>query len=101
MSARMVSMGSPSTARPVRNPSYLLTKGMGPVPETNQEFTEWWEQWMTRVEQTRANAGKLTVSQGERKPGLPPRPISLVGAIAACRRALVTVFPGIGSTLNL
>jgi hypothetical protein len=62
MVTRMVSMRSPLIVRHSRNPSNLSTEGMVSASEQNEEFAKWWEQWVRRIQQTRANARKFTIN---------------------------------------
>ena len=64
MFTRIVSMRAPSPliARHRRNPSNPSTEGMGSVIEQNEEFAKWWEQRMGRVQGSRVNARKFTLT---------------------------------------
>lgn len=45
-----------------RNASNLSTGGMVSAFKQNEEFAKWWEQWVRRIQQTRAYARKFTIN---------------------------------------
>jgi hypothetical protein len=62
MFTRMVSMRSPLILRHSKNLSNLSTEGMGPAFEQNEEFAKWWERWVRRIQGSRANGRKFTLT---------------------------------------
>ena len=58
----MISKWAPLILRHSEDPGNLSTEGMGSVIEQNEEFAKWWEQRMGRVQGSRVNARKFTLT---------------------------------------